>query len=81
MKMFMGKKFQPRFSSMRKQPTFCDTTTGFLGKWSKFLANQKHYPDLGSVTSAVWNFVLISPGLEVNYLVHLQSFASKSFLY
>ena len=24
--------------------------------WSKFSANQKHYPDLGSDTSSVWNF-------------------------
>ena len=24
--------------------------------WSKFWANQKHYPDLGSDTSSVWNF-------------------------
>ena len=24
--------------------------------WSKFLANQKHYPDLGCNASSVWNF-------------------------
>ena len=68
--------------SERKQPTFCDTTTGFPAKWrlrnerrnsilmtrhfpdvgsASYLlkicsTNQKHYPDLGSVTSSVWNF-------------------------
>ena len=70
--------------SQRKQPTFCDTTTGMPAKrrlrietsaeipywwrdttqiwevlligWSKFSANQNYFPDLGSVTSSVWNF-------------------------
>ena len=27
-----------------------------LTGWSKLSANQKHYPDLGSVASSVWNF-------------------------
>ena len=72
------------FISLRKLPTFRDTTIGFRAKWrvkraqefhtddtslsrsgecfwlvvlhGKFaLANQKHYPDLGSDTSSVWN--------------------------
>ena len=27
-----------------------------LTSWSKFSTNQKHYPDLGSYVSSVWNF-------------------------
>ena len=51
-----GNYWWPSFSSVRKQPTFRDTTTCFPVKWSKFLANQRHYPDLGSVTSSISNF-------------------------
>ena len=50
------------FSSLRKQPTFGDSTTGFPTKWC--LRNERrnsalmtrHYPDLGSNVSSVWNF-------------------------
>ena len=50
------------FSSLRKQPTFGDATTGFLTKWR--LRDERrnttlmmfHYLDLGSDTSSVWNF-------------------------
>ena len=48
--------------SLRKQPTFGKATTGFPAKWR--LRNEhrnsilmtRHYPDLGSDTSSVWNF-------------------------
>ena len=74
-------------SSQRKQPIFCNATTGFPAKWhlryecgipywwpwslpsSGYISsvfwlvilhgksgNKKHYPDLGSDTSSVWNF-------------------------
>ena len=44
------------FSSLRKQPTFCEATTGFAAKWR--LRNERrnsimmtrHYPDLSSVS-------------------------------
>ena len=49
--------------SRRKQPTFGDATTGFPAKWclgnehrNSILTNQKHYPDLGSDASSIWNF-------------------------
>ena len=50
------------FSSLRKQPTFSDATTGFPTKWC--LRNEhrnsalmtRHYQDLGSNVSSVWNF-------------------------
>ena len=51
-----------RFTSLRKQPTLGDATTEFPAKWR--LRNERrnsplmtrHYPDLGSDASSVWNF-------------------------
>ena len=49
------------FTSLRKQPKFRYAKTGFPAKrrlrkgWSKFSTNQKHYPDLVSDASLVWN--------------------------
>ena len=52
------------YTSLRKQPTFGNTTTGFPAKWrlSNELKNSIlmtcHYPDLGSDVSSVWNFCI-----------------------
>ena len=60
------------FRSLKKQRTFRDATNGFPAKWRlrndcrlrwlveanfpRGTANQKHYPELGSDASSVWNF-------------------------
>ena len=52
----------PGSSSLRKQPTFGDATTGFPAKWRlrnkrrNSILMTRHYPDLGRDTSSVWNF-------------------------
>ena len=60
---FMAKTLWKEVScSLRKQSTFGDATTGFPAKWR--LRNEcrnsilmtRHYPDLGSDASSVWNF-------------------------
>ena len=43
-------------TSLRKQPTIHDATTGFVPRGKCASTNQKHCPDLGSDKSSVWNF-------------------------
>ena len=44
------------WTSLRKQPTFCDVTTGFSAKWRlrnkrrNYVLMTHHYPDLGSAS-------------------------------
>ena len=46
--------FKSRESSLRKQPTFCNSTTGFPTKWClrkdcrNSILMTRHYPDLGT---------------------------------
>ena len=84
-------------SSLRKQPTFGDATTGFPAKWR--LRNERrnsilmtrHYADLGSASdwSCPWEIWLASPNVGCflrlfNFLITCWSFkrgAKKWFLY
>ena len=70
------------YVAWEKQPTFRDAKTGFPTQW-RCLRNERrnfklvtcHCPDLGSDTSSVWNFSVLSAGKPV-----LRSWIAGCFL-
>ena len=64
------RKDDPIMSSLRKQPTFCDSTTDFFAKWR--LGNERrnsipmtrHYPDMGSASDWMKQISKLSEALH-----------------